>query len=317
MSKPAISVVLPNYNHAHYVNTAIEKILAQTWQDFELIVVDDGSTDDSVEVIQAYVDIDPRVRLVRLVDNVGVNAAVSRAVEFAGGDYLYLAAADDRTRPTFFTRSMETFSMFPESGLCFSDPTERAEDGRVTSYPLFLADRPIGFSAEQLAEHWRRTTFHLSSNTIIFKRKAFDDLGGYGHDLGWLSDWFVNTTVALRYGVCYMPEVLTELLIRADSYSAGNLADPDRRKRIFIRALDKLAEPPFEDERQRLVSAAYLPEFSLRALAWLCFHPRHRTMLTGRVVGRILANFAWSAVRPLLSKRARRSVRRYVSAFSK
>jgi glycosyltransferase involved in cell wall biosynthesis len=312
-----ISVILPNYNHAQYVGTAIERIRAQSHEDFELIVVDDGSTDESRRVIQSHADADPRVRLVVLPENRGVNAAATHGLAHASGDFLYLAAADDQVRPTLFQRSVEALEQFPAAGLCFSDPTVREESGRVTSFPLYLADGPIGFSPQELFERWRRSSFHLSSNTILFRRAAFAEVGGYDHGLDWLSDWFANTTVALRYGACYVPEALTELLVCDMSYSAANMKDPAKRKRVFLNALDKLAEPRFREERGRLIDAAQLPEFSLRALAWIYGRPEHRDMLTGRIVRRVFAHSAWGVLRPCFPAGPRRAVRRGISLLSR
>ena len=143
------------------------------------------------------------------------------------------------------------------------------------------------------------------------------ELGGYNHDHEWLSDWFVNMTVALRYGVCYVPEALTELLVRGTSYSATNLKDPARRKRVFLKTLDELAKPHFREERSLLIAAGQLPEFSLRALFWTYSRPEHRDMLTGPIIRRALAHSAWGLLSPVLPAAARRATRRGTSLMSR
>lgn len=105
-----VSVVIPCYNHAHYVRYALDSVLAQTFADWEAIVVDDGSTDDTPSAVAAFVD--PRVRYIRQT-NQGLSAARNTGVEAAQGEYLAFLDADDAWRPGFLQRCVSALSRDP------------------------------------------------------------------------------------------------------------------------------------------------------------------------------------------------------------
>jgi len=94
---PKISVVIPVYNREKYVQSAVDSILSQTFSDFELLVIDDGSTDGSIAVVQSYSD--PRIRFVRNNTNLGVSATRDKGIQLARGEYLAFLDSDDCAYP--------------------------------------------------------------------------------------------------------------------------------------------------------------------------------------------------------------------------
>ncbi|MBX3348220.1 MAG: glycosyltransferase family 2 protein [Nitrospira sp.] len=113
-TEPLVSVLLPVYNAASYVQEAIESILRQTYRNFELIVVDDGSTDESGRVIQTITD--PRIRVVHQ-PNRGLSAALNRAIEMAQGVYLARQDADDLSLPQRLDRQVDFLEAHPAVGM--------------------------------------------------------------------------------------------------------------------------------------------------------------------------------------------------------
>lgn len=101
---PRVSVVIPVYNREHYVRGAIESILAQTFGDFELLLIDDGSTDGSREVMAAYPD--PRIRVVSNERNLGIPKTRNRGLELARGEYLAWLDSDDHALPERLAREV-------------------------------------------------------------------------------------------------------------------------------------------------------------------------------------------------------------------
>jgi len=119
------SVVIPSYNYALLVGEAIRSVQDQTVDDLEIIVIDDGSTDDTPEVLGAIDD--PRL-IVRRVPNGGVAAARNIALEMARGEFIAFLDADDRWRPTKLERQLALFESEPEVGLVFTDFARFDED---------------------------------------------------------------------------------------------------------------------------------------------------------------------------------------------
>jgi glycosyltransferase involved in cell wall biosynthesis len=307
-----VSVILPNRNHVHYLPHALAALRAQTWERLEVIIVDDASTDESCNFVERAAVDDERIKLVRLGSHVGVNAAIGRGLAVAQGEFLHFAASDDWIAPEFFERSVAVLRSTPSSPLCFSDPMENREQRRT--FPLFLGDTPRVFSPDAMLSELRRNYFHISSNTILYRRKHFIEAGGLRPNLHWLADWFVNNLLVLRYGASYLPEALTCVTIRNDSYSAVNLRRRAAQRDLLLRVLDLLAQPDFVDVRWRFREAALLPEYKLRDLIWLMSSPAHREYLTVRLARRIVGRGIWNYFRPFAPVSLRQRIRRLSSA---
>src|SRR5258706_14041022 len=112
-SSPAVSVVMPVYNGERYLASAIDSILAQTFTDFELIAVDDGSTDSSLPMLKRYAERDPRVRVISR-PNTGIVGALSDAIAAARAPLIARMDADDLSLPLRFERQVAYLSGHPQ-----------------------------------------------------------------------------------------------------------------------------------------------------------------------------------------------------------
>lgn len=160
-TEPLVSVLLPVYNAASYVQEAIESILRQRYRNFELIVVDDGSTDESGRVIQTITD--PRIRVFRQ-PNQGLSAALNRAIEMAQGVYLARQDADDLSLPRRLDRQVEFLEAHPKVGMVGTwaevrTDTPRSDnvytpptDNRLLKFEL-LFDNPFVHSSVMVRKH--------------------------------------------------------------------------------------------------------------------------------------------------------------------
>ena len=115
---PTISIVIPLFNKEAYIRRSIDLGFAQTFADFEVIVVDDGSTDDSADIVRRYSD--PRIRLIRQ-ENAGVSAARNRGIAAATTPFVALLDADDEWRPGFLEKVSHALSCYPDAVGSFSN----------------------------------------------------------------------------------------------------------------------------------------------------------------------------------------------------
>lgn len=113
MTKPRISVVLPSYNHARYVDACVAAFLRQTFQDFELIIIDDASSDDNVEQIRRFSD--SRIRLVARQANRGVAAGMNEGFRIAKADLICFFATDDLPEPGYLEAVLRAFDANPSA----------------------------------------------------------------------------------------------------------------------------------------------------------------------------------------------------------
>lgn len=165
---PPISIVIVNYNRESYLGVAIASVLAQTWQDFELLIWDDGSTDGSVAIANAYAQQDRRVRVVQA-QHQGVAAACKAAIGQTSGTYVGFVDSDDILAPTALAETATVLNCHPETGFVYTDYLNIDEEGKVIGYG-HRCDIP--YSPEGLLVNFM--TFHFR----LMRRSVYDRVGG-------------------------------------------------------------------------------------------------------------------------------------------
>lgn len=250
MHLPTLTVIIPNYNHAGYLQKVLEDICSQSFRPTEVIVIDDGSTDNSVEVIERFIENHPLVRLYCNEQNKGVIFSANRAVQLASGEYIYFAAADDLILGGFFERSMGLLSRYPGAGLCSAIVEAWEADGmRIRPSLKHLPQEDSYLGPDECLRLLRRRDNWMGSNSTIFRRSAFVEAGGVNSDLGPSCDTFLEMVIAAKWGVCYVPMCLTVRRLHASSYSASFRADIDKTIKMY-------------SESARLLRTTYKEQFS-------------------------------------------------------
>lgn len=264
-----LSVVVANYNHAAYLPRALDAILSQSARPREVIVVDDASDrDDSWAVIQRYARGDSLVRAVRNETNAGAVATYNRGVALAGGEYVFLAAADDYVLPGFFERAVTALDRHPHAGLsCGYDSYKRGATGTVVPNPSGWCDTPTYFAPDEVA---RRVRCNLAAHAMVMRRGPFLAAGGYLPDLAWYTDWFAYLTIAFRHGLVHVPDTLAVRTLDLDgAYSAG-AKSRERNVAALGAFLDRITSPAFADVAplfRRSGAATYFGADLIRAAA--------------------------------------------------
>jgi glycosyltransferase involved in cell wall biosynthesis len=174
---PLLSVTVLNYNYGHYLDQCLTSILSQTLSDFELILINDCSTDDSLTVIEPYLA-DPRVRLVNHDVNCGYVASLREGCALSQGRYLTVVSADDYALdPNAFTRLCEVLEADPAIGFCYSAWQERDDDGHVRHERLGAEQTYVHEGTTEVRRLLQSSPI-LHSGTII-RRTAYDAVSGY------------------------------------------------------------------------------------------------------------------------------------------
>jgi hypothetical protein len=236
-----VSVIVPTYNRAHAVGDAIASVLAQRYDALELIVVDDGSTDDTAVRIAAVKD--RRLRYV-LGRHAGVSAARNLGVGHATGDVVAFLDSDDLWHPGKLAAEVEFLAGHPEVDVVFSDLEKRHGD-RV--YPSFMrqtavfSERLRGASyPDGLVLEPREMLLCLleevpvKPSALVLRRRAFDHVGGF--DETWTSseDWEFLLRLARDHRFAYLDRPLAVLFISPDSL---HITDQSRGEEAMIRLL--------------------------------------------------------------------------------
>lgn len=198
--EPVVSIVLPVYNCPHYVGQAIESMLAQTWPHFELIIIDDGSTDHTPEVLQRYCD--PRIRLVRQT-NRGLAATLNRGIELTRGRYIARQDQDDFSLAERLAKQVAHLDARPSCALVGTWAEIRREDALTGRQHRHPAD-----NASLQYELLLNNPFVHSS--VMIRRAALDRVGAYTIDPARQppEDYELWSRIAREYEVSNVPEVL-------------------------------------------------------------------------------------------------------------
>lgn len=232
---PTLSVLVNNYNYARFIGEALEAILNQSYRPSEVIVVDDASIDNSVEIIQQFVKRDPIVHLVKNEKNMGIFYNLNKFFSIASGEYVYLAGSDDRVLPGFFEKSMKLLARHPEAGVCSSLAYKIDEKGRNKGFFVtpIVSTKGCFISPKRAILLVNKLDNYIPGQTAIYKRKALDSIGGFIPELNAANDAFALKIIVCKYGGCFIPEAFTCMRVIANSYSVWVNKDLDCLKEIW------------------------------------------------------------------------------------
>jgi len=290
--KPTVSICLPTYNGAKYLPECVDSVLAQTYSDFELVIVDDCSTDDSVKIAKSYAQLDPRVRVVVNDNNVGLVGNWNRSVSLSHGEWIKFAFQDDLIRPECLRRMLDV-AVRSEMPIVSCARDFIFEPGTTAEIRQFYVDHEAQikatyrdsdrWSAREVAEMALRRKFPnlLGEPTaVLLHRNVFDRFGLFNPHLAFCCDLEYWIRVASNTGTIHIPDVLATFRVHAGSTSTYLRQTAARRYRFEV--LDPLlivhdyAFHPAYGELRRVASSQRPPlqlskEFWTRALGarWL------------------------------------------------
>jgi glycosyltransferase involved in cell wall biosynthesis len=227
-----VSAIIPTYNYGRFLREAIDSALAQTCPALEVIVVDDGSTDDTPQVLAGYGD---RIRAIRQ-ENAGVGTARNAGIAAARGEYLAFLDSDDIWRPRKLERDLARFEADPELGLVHCGVEAFDNTGKTISVSLTGLE---GWVAPDLLRLDRQVIAAPGSGTMVPKRVA-EEIGGFDARLQPSEDWDFCYRVAARYRVGFVPEVL----VRYRLHGSGIHLNIPRMENGMLMALEKAFTSP-------------------------------------------------------------------------
>lgn len=225
MESPLISIVMVNYNHEEYISESIESVTAQTWQNWELIIVDDGSTDRSPEIIKRHAQTDSRIIPCLQKKNEHICIATNLGFSKVRGEFVARLDSDDIWQPEKLEKQMRYMSEHPQGDLCFTKLDIIDENGKnINQENPVLYD--IYNGRQEGKRGWLRHFFYygntLIQSTLLMKREVLDVIGGFnlaymqGHDF----DFF--TRAIIKYDFIFLEEPLVQYRRASRQNSAWN-----------------------------------------------------------------------------------------------
>jgi glycosyltransferase involved in cell wall biosynthesis len=211
--QPLVSIILPTFNRAGVLHRAIQSVLDQSYERFELIVIDDGSTDETCDVVTAFGD--TRVRYIGLTENVGSSQARNRALELAGGDIIAFQDSDDLWRPGKLAAEVSALTASADRvGVCVCS-YRHLMDGKTR----VVTHRPGEVDGDEvIRRHLMGEAF--STQTLTIKKTAMESVTGFDVSLPCRQDWELCLRLAEKWSFVFISDVLVEKEQSTDSISS-------------------------------------------------------------------------------------------------
>jgi len=310
--EPAVSVVIPAYNRERFIESAVRSVIHQTFTDWELIVVDDGSTDSTAPIVQSNAD--PRIRVVALRCNSGIAAARNLGLEEARGQFIAWLDSDDVAKPDRLARQVAYLRDHPDVALVGGCAHKIADDGRRlpgTRVPPFEHDdircRQLLTSAFQQSA--------IMGRANVLKNYRYDPSFEVCEDID------VCVRIAVDHRLANMPAVLVERRMHATQVSRrqkdkvlvaqARITMPQFDRMGFSAGNDELFQltalartPDFKPQEADLrwaesiladllaanMASEWLPQRALRMFAGILMFDRYRRYSSGRAVSRLISS---------------------------
>ena len=242
-TNPLVSVIIPTHNRAWALAGAIDSVLAQNYKNFELIVIDDGSTDNTSDLIDGY---SGKLTLIRQ-ENAGVSAARNRGIESSRGDFIAFLDSDDTWLPQKLSRQMDFMGRYPEALICQTQEIWIRNNTRVN--PRSCHKKPSGMIFESSL-----ALCLVSPSAVMMKKDLFDKVGLFDEGLPACEDYDLWLRVGCRYSVYLVDE---PLVIKHGGH-ADQLSRAPGLDRFRVQALHKLLQSGKLTPLQSTAAAAVL-----------------------------------------------------------
>jgi len=230
ISNPIITVLMPAYNAGNYIHEAIASVLAQSFNDFELLIVNDGSTDQTMQVIASFKD--ERIVVINQ-ENLGVASALNTGLQHARAAYIARFDADDVCYPNRLQVQYDFMQRHPEYQVVGS----AADYMDVEGHHLFTQE-PAAFSNSQV-QQLNYTICPFIHSTVLYKKQVVLNNGGYNELAYTFEDHFLWLQILKEQKACNLPEALIKVRLNPESITIDEKWRPRKFLNIKYAALKK------------------------------------------------------------------------------
>lgn len=221
-----ISIIIPSYNRSVKLKKSIESILQQSYVDFELLIVDDASTDDTQAMVESIGD--ERIRYIRQAVNGGASAARNEGVRQAACPLIAFQDSDDIWRPEKLEKQMAYWQQHPEYSMIYCS-YKKYIDGQE----IIVPNTDWRGELEGWIFSWLAQRNSIGAPTMLMKRECFLEVGGFDTSLRALEDWDFVLRFSQKYAIGYVDEPLVDSYDSPDGVSSGGSAYYESRCRMI------------------------------------------------------------------------------------
>jgi len=252
---PTVSAIIPTYNRAQLLPRSVQSVLNQTLQNFEIIIVDDGSIDNTEEIVKEFQRKDKRIRYIKQERNKGAGAARNVGIKAARGEYIAFIDSDDEWLPEKLEKHIKVFKNAPsEVGVVYAG-CWRIENDKKMYIPQSWVTKKEGDIHQELME---RGIGFIITNSLVVKKSAFKKVGLFDEGLPSLEEWELAIRLSRYYSFRYINEALSQSVMEPDSISISHHAAIKAYKLILERHYEE-----FKKNKRLLAKHLYAIGISL------------------------------------------------------
>ena len=232
------TIITASYNYVQYIGETIQSVLSQTYTDWELLVIDDGSTDNSVEVISSFVQKDSRIKLLRHENNVnkGLKETLLLGIKNATTDWIVFLESDDTITPDYLEKKANIIAKHPDIGLVFNDVCMFGNEEKIKDYVThFKMMKKILLSKTypcNLLKYFGKKNIIPTFSCVAIKKSLFNDLD-FESPLPALLDYYLWLQISQSNDFYYIDEKLTNWRIHHKSYISDKTRNDDKKVLLF------------------------------------------------------------------------------------
>jgi glycosyltransferase involved in cell wall biosynthesis len=253
---PKISVVIPTYNRARFIAESIGSVLAQSFRDFEVIIIDDGSTDNTPEIVSAF-----PVRYFRQ-ENQGPAGAVNKGIELSKGEYIAMPGSDDILLQNALEKGVEVLDKHPEAAFSYGQAYLMDEKGRIFGVEKGGSKHSCVREGKEEIRKFLISGNHIITSTVMVRRSSLEEVGLFDATFrSGSEDTDLWVRLAKRYAVAYIAEPLGKYRVHPQAMSAGRRVEEiERSNRRILEGIfnDAKVGPIFLPQRACIYSRFYL-----------------------------------------------------------
>lgn len=270
-----VTVLMPNYNHAHFLPESLGAIFSQSHIPKEVLIIDDASRDESISVIQQLQKLYPQIRLIQNTLNRGPVISLNIGLQQAQGKYLAFCAADDLVLQGFFEEGAKWLDRYPNAGICCSNPSffKNEKPYRFKKMVLSRQSNVKEIEPNRIESQFLFSPLWIPSHASLFRKEFVMQCGGFPENLHHISDWYLNIKIAINHGIIHVPTSFGAF--RTSSLSYGAIFNRSYRKKASIyRELFKLLSLDPKEVRRMFRRSGALGQISGDVLLYLLLHFR-------------------------------------------
>lgn len=218
---PKVSICIPTFNHAHFLNEAIESALSQTFKDLELLVVDNCSTDNTEEIVARYLKLDTRISYTRNESNIGLVGNLNRCLELAVGEYIKIMGADDLLEPSCIEQSLRIFDHNKNVSLVSCARILIDENSKPIGITAFGSKSILTSGTKVIKKCFFTANLIGEPIAVLFRKKdAFPGFNAKYKQLIDLDLWF---RLLEKGDFAFLPDALCKFRIHANQTTKANV----------------------------------------------------------------------------------------------